>query len=51
MKGPLMLDWTIDSIPDERKEGTPVKCPKCGFAFSLKDKKYKENVEWVGMAD
>ena len=44
MKGILMSECDLDPMPKDREFETPVKCPKCGFEFSLQDEKNKENI-------
>ena len=51
MKGILMSEAHLDSIPDDRKMETPFSCPDCGHTMSTEDKDFKQHIETIIMAD
>jgi len=46
-----MSEEDLDPMPKEREFETPVKCPKCGFEFSLQDENYKDSFMLSLLAD
>lgn len=51
MKGILISESERDPMSKEREFETPVKCPKCGFEFSLQDENYKDSFILSMLAD
>ena len=51
MKGILVSEAGQGSVPEDRREETPFRCPACGFTLSTEDEDFNKHVESVMMVD